>query len=183
MRYGLIGFMLLLGCEAPVGIIDPEPEPFNEPLNLAESRALLTGINDLIEIPDRIFRERGDTLLADCPDGGQMLLSASDDGDATSFWLIVMLEPRDCKYTVNGNAFTLTEGTLTHRVTYQINTVQYTIEGKMTGTLSWLLDERFGDCEFDMEFLIRSTNTLEARYTGKACGFDDAEFTVDLSRG
>ena len=182
MRHVLLGLMLLTGWCADDGtIVDPEPEPLNEPLNEEESRALLSGLNDMILTPDRLFRERGDTLLVDCPDSGQILMSGRDRVNSDgSFWLSVTLKPRDCAYTIDGHAFTLPKGSLDHKVTYGVG-VNYTIVGRLAGTLDWLLADRFGDCEIEMMFTLGASAPLEGRYTGKACGFD-AEFTVDLSR-
>ena len=183
MRHVLLGLMLLTGWCADDGtIVDPEPEPLNEPLNEEESRALLGGVNSMILTPDRLIRERGDTLLTDCPDDGQILMSAKDGVNSDgSFWLSVTLEPRDCKYTVDSYAFTLPKGSVSHKVTYGLG-VNYTIVGRLAGTLGWLLGERFGDCEIEMKFQIGAGAPLEGRYMGTACGFD-AEFFVDLSRG
>ena len=180
MRYGIIGFLIMLiGCGT-----DTPLEPEEEPLNQDEALALLLGVKGLVLDSTLTIIEVVSEAVAvlGCPDGGEFkgtvhVIEEQDDSLAT-LTISMTTEPLECGITVEGYPFTVS-GIVEDAISISIVGFfeQITIDGTTIGTIDWKLGERDGTCEIEM--ILHAEPKLgptvddveiDGSYAGTVCG-------------
>ena len=165
---------VLVGCK------DSPTEPA-EPLNEAEAEALFLGLfavaGDTMQVP-----RTGDTrrLAFVCPRGGEMATSVNyrpGVGGGTNY-TILELDPAECVVLSEGYLFTM-DGSPNVRME-MLSSVgdseTFEVEMTVTGALDWQLDERSGNCVFDLSMKLAldpsNIETPKAETSGTICGLE-----------
>ncbi len=156
-----------------------------EPLNMDETEALYLGVQELASDTAASFvAVTPDGGVIACPLGGQVTavvgIREEQAGDTARVVTNVTLNPAGCVLSSEGYEFTL-DGNPNVQTVVALGiagpTLEFQIEGSITGGLDWRLDGRSGTCMID---LILSADidpagtdpTPRATFSGMMCGLE-----------
>ena len=156
-----------------------------EPLNMDETEALYLGIQELVSdtAPNLVAVTTNGGVIA-CPLGGQVTvavdISEEQAGDTVRLVSNATLDPADCGLSSQGYEFTLDGNPNVNAATATGivgSTLEFQIEGSITGGVDWQLDGRSGTCMIDLILSadIDTTGTdptPRATFAGMMCGLE-----------
>lgn len=156
-----------------------------ESLNMDETEALYLGIQELAsDTAPNIVSVTTDGAVIACPLGGQVTVALDfrDEHAADTARLIsnVTLDPADCGLSSEGYEFTLDGNPNVHSAIATgivASTLEFQVEGSITGGVDWQLDDRSGTCMIDLilsaEIDTTGTDpTPRATFSGMMCGLE-----------
>ncbi len=129
-----------------------------EPLSMAETEALYLGIQELAgdTAPDLVSVTSNGGVIA-CPLGGQVTavfdIREEEAADTARLITNITLDPEECVLSNGGHEFTLDGNPNVHTaVAIGIvgQTLEFQVEGSITGGVDWQLDDRSGTCLIDL---------------------------------
>lgn len=169
-----------------------EPEP-NIPLSEIETGELLDAM--LVVLSDTMpqvtaTRGPGDITIA-CPEGGEsrVSFSATDEkvsGDTVSTTTIVNFIPEGCGIMGDrGTRFTLDANPgIDYTITLSIVGFfeDFGVDGGLDGQLDWMVENRSGTCQMDMELelVVDDDQSAVATLVGNMCGHDLSRVNTTL---
>lgn len=156
-----------------------------EPLSMAETEALYLGMQELASdtAPDLVAVTSNGSVIA-CPLGGQVTavfdISEEEAADTARVITNITLNPEGCVLSNGGYEFTLDGNPNVHTaVAIGIvgQTLEFHVEGSITGGVDWQLDDRSGTCLIDLmlsaELDTTGTDpTPTATFSGTMCGHE-----------
>jgi len=156
-----------------------------EPLTLDETEALYLGIQELVTDTTRnIIAVTTDGAVVACPLGGQVTavwdIREEQAGDTARLITDAILDPAACVLSSEDYEFTLDGNPNVHTVVavgIVGSTLEFQIEGSVTGGVDWQLDDRSGTCMIDLilsaEIDTSGTDpTPKATFAGMMCGLE-----------
>ena len=156
-----------------------------EPLNMDETEALYLGIQELAnDSAPNIVSVTTDGGVIACPLGGQVTaawdIREEQEGDTARLVTNATLDPAGCALSSEGYEFTLDGNPNVHTVIavgIVGPTLEFQIEGSVTGGVDWQLDGRSGTCMIDLilsaEIDTTGTDpTPKATFSGMMCGLE-----------
>jgi len=156
-----------------------------EPLNMDETEALYLGIQALVADTTASFvAVTPDGAVVACPLGGQVTaawdIREEQAADTARLITNVTLDPAGCMLSSEEYEFTLDGNPNVHTViaTGIVGpTLEFQIEGSVTGGVDWQLDDRSGTCMIDLilsaEIDMTGTDpTPKATFSGMMCGLE-----------
>ncbi|MDE2982379.1 MAG: hypothetical protein OXU74_14400 [Gemmatimonadota bacterium] len=167
-----------------------------EPLNVDETEALFLGIQELVsDTAPNFVSVTADGGVIACPLGGQVTAALDvreeQAGDAARVITSVTLSPAGCALSSEGYEFTLDGNPNVHTVIaigIVEQTLEFQIEGSITGGVDWQLDDRSGTCMIDLilsaEIDPTGTDpTPRATFAGMMCGLEVEFEAADVGVG
>ena len=152
--------MFIVAVVVAVAACDSTMEPTEpEPLTLEEVEALYFGMAGLLaDTTLEFISSTSDGGVVRCPLGGQVTVAASEReemvADTSRLITNTRLDPDGCVLSSDGYEFTV-DGNPNVLITLSIGIVEGTLEffvdGSMTGGLDWKLDDRSGTCMIDLD--------------------------------
>ena len=156
-----------------------------EPLNMDEAEALYLGIQELASDTAASFvAVTPDGGVIACPLGGQVTaavgITEEQAGDTARLVTSMTHDPEGCILSSEGYEFTLDGNPNVHTIIavgIVGSTLEFQIEGSITGGLDWQLDGRSGTCMIDLilsaEIDPAGTDpTPRATFAGMMCGLE-----------
>lgn len=175
-------------------------EPDDSRLTQDEATGLLLGLRSVANLGDETIQPiyaSPDSIVLPCPlDGTAKLVGTIEEGEpiegSATLRTDFQVTPRGCRLESAGFVFTV-DGDPSLRdivdVTINAATFEILIEGTLTGSLAWELEERTGSCAFDLTLsgepdFSGPQPSFSASYTGTLCGYnvdiDATQFVVPL---
>jgi len=156
-----------------------------EPLNMDETEALFLGIQELVsDTAPNFVSVTADGGVIACPLGGQVTaawdIREEQEGETARLITDVTLDPADCLLSSEDYEFTLDGNPNVHTVIaigIVGSTLEFQIEGSITGGVDWQLDDRSGTCMIDLILSAEVNNTgtdptPRATFSGMMCGLE-----------
>lgn len=170
---------------ATLGACDDSTTAPAEPLNMDETEALYLGIQELASdtAPNLVSVTTDGGVIA-CPLGGQATavwdIREEQAGDTARLITDATFDPAGCVLSSDDYEFTL-DGNPNIRTVVAVgivgSTLEFQIEGSITGGVDWQLDDRSGTCMIDLilsaEIDATGTDpTPRASFSGTMCGLE-----------
>lgn len=156
-----------------------------EPLTLDETEALYLGIQELVgDTAPNLVSVTTDGGVIACPLGGQVTavwdIREEQAGDTARLITDATFDPAGCVLSSEDYEFTLDGNPNVHTVVavgIVGSTLEFQIEGSITGGVDWQLDDRSGTCMIDLilsaEIDTSGTDpTPKATLAGMMCGLE-----------